>query len=130
MKYLSLIFLVLFMSLSWQFTYNKKPLGDYIHIQLQDDLKKYFSSYIKKRVPAAKSIKVKKIWTQNTKDNKIKAYFEYSFEEPQNANTTLQGSALLKRTEPKGGKDLWKMEEVMFSKNNIVFEDGIEILND
>lgn len=128
MRYLSLIFIVVLMSVSWKVIQSSEAVPETTHIDIQDDFKVMIIETLQKSLPNVKDIKFDRFWTQNLATNKIKAGFQFSFdnnvENDSPARYGIEGHATL-TYDPE--KSVWNVDGPHFLNNEITFKDGMVI---
>ena len=116
------------MYVSW--AYIKAPLliPESTHIDIQDDIKLMITDTMQKYLPGVKDFNFDRFWTENLEKDKVRADFEFSFEnseEQQNpARYGVKGYAILNFDQE---KEVWNMEGPYFSNDKIQFKDGLII---
>ena len=128
MRYLNLILLVALMGWSWSSIHKSPSTPEWIHWNLQREIKRIITHQIATKSPYTQKIEFKKLWTESLKANKVKVFFHYSYGEAptDSSQTQIQGYAILYRN-PKESSPFWTLTEVQILNNHIVFQDGITL---
>ena len=128
MRYLSLLFVLFVMYVSWSFIKAPLDIPETTHIDIQDDIKLHITDTMQKLLPDVKDFKFDRFWTQNLDKNKVKAVFEFSFENAAElvnpARYGIKGHAILNFDEE---KEAWNVEGPYFANDQIQFKDGMII---
>ncbi len=132
MKYIHLVILTLFLSLTWNLVQSDQNVSELIHAEIQDDLKVLIGNYVASQVPNVKNINFKNIWSESLSDTKVKAHFKYSFDdETENigkSGNLIDGFAILNKTdETQDGAAVWTLDEIQILNNHVTFEQGITL---
>lgn len=134
MRYLSLVFIVFLMWWSWSIIKAPALLSEDTHIGIQEDLRRVITEYIIENLPGAEDIRFERFWTQTIKENKIKATFSYSFENPPSegdhnkARIGVEGHAILNRSKEENSVyDVWNLDELYVLNNYVTFKEGVTI---
>jgi hypothetical protein len=128
MRYLSLLFFVALMGLTWSYIESTAAVPESTHIDIQDDIKLMISDTLVKSLPQVRDVRFDRFWTQNLGPNKVKATFLFSFENGAEtedpARYGIEGHAVLNFDAQNG---VWNVEGPHFVNNAITFKDGIII---
>lgn len=131
MKYISLVLILVAMSWTWSLSRHRDALDEGVHVGIQDDMKRIITEYIQENLPTAKNLRFERMWSEQIKENQVKATFVYSFEddtEETAARIEIEGYALLNR-DPKSDEkyDVWSFDELHILNNHVIFKDGIAV---
>lgn len=127
MKYLGVISFIILTAWTWNVVHSEADIGFETHSGIQEKLSALIQETIKAKKPSVTEVKIEKIWTEPLPDNKVKAYFIYSFSD-ENTRTTIQGEGLLERQPDDGsGLDRWSLTKVKTTNDAIIFEDGLVV---
>jgi len=136
MKYLSLLILISFLSVSWSMVHKTVALSEVTHQDIQKDFKRFITEYISKGIQDSKDIEFHRMWTERLTDTKVKISFTYSFKDSDKelgtTDTKITGFAILNKevTTEEGPVENWLMDELHISNNHLVFEKGIDFNSD
>jgi hypothetical protein len=129
MKYISVIFTVLFMVWTWSLA-NSQPAMDLAqHKNVERALEQVIRDSIKKEHPEVKDIIFRQLFTESLDDTtKVRAKFRYEVISPTTAQdvTTqiIEGSALLDSAD--GGQS-WTMSNLDLKSPSISYEHGLRV---
>lgn len=116
------------MYISWAFIKAPLAISESTHIDIQDDIKLMIADTVQKSLPQVKDFIFNRFWTQSLDQNKVKAVFEFSFENAAEsfdpARYGIKGYAILNFDED---NQVWNMEGPYFQNNEIQFKDGMII---
>lgn len=114
--------------LTWRASNTEAKVNVMIHADIQYDLGKIISAAIHEQLPTAGDVRFSHMYTETLSENGVKAYFQYTFTNTQNSETTnneIQGTALISR-DPKNNKQ-WVLEKIDIDGSTIEFENGLVI---
>jgi hypothetical protein len=129
MRYLGLLIILSFVSLTWHLSKleAKVPVG--IHHDIQMDLAKIITTAIQTQLPQAKNVEFKRLFSEAKTSDEVHVFFEYAFEddkEPtQGVSTGISGEAVVKRNP--ADPATWILDTVRLSESTIEFKDGIVV---
>lgn len=132
MKYLSLFLLLAILKWSWTFSHHPLDVSESVHIGIQDDLKRIIEEYIQENLPSAHDLKFKRFWSEQIKEDQVKATFAYSFaDQSEGSGSTqveIEGYAILNH-EKKGDEkfDYWNLDQLSILNNKIDFKEPLQI---
>ncbi len=128
MKYISLIVFAALMIWTWTIVHNSPDLSFETHSGIQEKLAVLISDTIKAKRPSASEILIQKIWTESIGDNKVKAFFAYTFKdigESGPITSEIKGEGILERQGDDGsGNDRWSLTKVHTTSDAIQFDDA------
>ncbi len=129
MRYLGLLIILSFISLTWHLSKleAKVPVG--IHHDIQMDLAKIITAAIQTQLPTAKNIEFKRLFSEAKDADEVHVFFEYSFEDDkqptEGISTGISGEAIVKRNVQDPAT--WVLDQVRLSESNIEFKDGLVV---
>jgi hypothetical protein len=113
---------------SWAFIETPLDIPETTHIDIQDDIKLMITDTMQKFLPQVKDFKFDRFWTQSLDKNRVKAVFEFSFENAAEvynpARYGIKGHAFLNFDEE---NEVWNVEGPFFQNDRIQFKDGMII---
>ncbi len=123
------------LSVSWTWVQNDQKVSELVHAEIQEDLQQLIATYIKKQLPNSKNIDFKNIWSETLGEGKVKAHFNYSFDDSAadagDAGVAVKGYAVLHRKPTENKKtDLWTLEEIQILNNHVTFKEGLTLTKD
>lgn len=131
MKIVSVLVFAAAMLGSWIVVHGKKPVAESVHAGIQSDLRQIIADYIQKNRPDSKNLVFQRFWTETINPNKVRALFLYSFEDKtesgEMAEVTLEGSAILNKTEETPEVITWSFDELKVLGNSVNFTEPIQI---
>ncbi|MBX3020207.1 MAG: hypothetical protein KF799_00900 [Bdellovibrionales bacterium] len=131
MKIVSVIFFALALTGTWFLAHANKPVAESVHIGIQNDLKRIITEYVQKNLPESKNLRFTKFWTETLKNDKVKAYFLYSFEdtteEGEPAEVEIDGSAILNKVDETAENSTWSFDELQILDTKVRFNEPIQI---
>lgn len=131
MKIVSVLVFAAAMVGSWILVHGQKPVSESVHAGIQSDLKQIIADYIQKNRPESKNIVFQRFWTETINPNKVKALFLYSFEDKtesgEMAEVTLEGSAILNKTNETPEMATWSFDELKILGNAVTFTEPLQI---
>ena len=115
MKSLALLILFLLFVSSWVVVQNPpgSVLSQIEHVHIQENFKMKLSERLNS------PLTFDTLWTQEKKDNQLEVYFSY-MKELEEATSSHTGTALFKKEDR-----LWKLQDVSFQDQHILFEDMV-----
>lgn len=128
MKYISLFVFTAFLIWTWNVIHNESPISFETHSGIQEKMAAIITDTIKAKRPSVSEVLIEKIWTEVISENKVKAFFIYSFKD--NSETGLvtsqiKGEGLLERQKSEDPTvDKWALTNVKTSNDNIQFDDS------
>lgn len=135
MRYINLFILVIFLSVTWSWVQKDQNVSELVHAEIQEDLQELIATYIKKQLPNSKNIDFKNIWSETLSEGKVKAHFDYSFDDTTvdvgDAGIAVKGYAVLHRKVTSNQKtDVWTLEEIQILNNHVTFKEGLTLTKD
>ncbi len=131
MKVVSVFVFAVALVASWYVVYAQMPVAETVHMGIQNDLKNIITEYVQKNLPEVKNLRFERMWTTTLKDNKVKASFMYSFEEPgtdgEPAVIEINGTAILNKVEETPEMATWNLDELRILDNKVNFTEPIQI---
>jgi hypothetical protein len=128
MRYISLLFILFLMGVSWAAMHSPSAVPETTHIDIQDDIKSMIRDTVAKAIPQVKDLKFDRFWTQSVTKDQVKAVFSFSFENAAEATDRarygISGHALLTYDAATGR---WNLKGPYFENNEITFKDGMII---
>lgn len=127
MRYLSWLFIIVLMYLSWSAANTPLRLAEGTHIDIQDDIKMMIVETMNEHLPGVQSFQFENFWTENLENGDVRAEFSFSFEnanEPDGARYGVSGYAALT---PGKTKQVWNITKLVFNQDAIQFKDGLVI---
>lgn len=128
MKYVSLVLFTIALAWTWNLVHTTSDISFETHSGIQEQLAILITDTIKAKKPTASEIVVQKIWTEVLSNDKVKAFFIYSFKDNSETgivSSEIRGNGILER---KGvtteGNDHWVLTDVHASSDAIQFEDA------
>lgn len=135
-KILSLAIFAMALVWTWKIINSQPAIEFETHASIQQKFAELIVTSIQTLKPAVKDIQIKKLWTENMADKKVKAIFVYTFSEPADANSAetvareIQGEAILTRqTSEDPSTDNWK-SEIKFLGDQLSYQEGSVITPD
>lgn len=132
MKFVSILFFVAALTLTWKIMDYEPAIAVETHTQIQTELEKVIRATIEKSRPKAQDIYFEKMWTENIAPTRVLAHFEYSFSEAAEngevVQQTVKGQAFLDRqgsADP--NEDAWALDEVTVNDATLEFTEGTVI---
>ena len=134
-RYINLIILTIMLSVTWTWVQKDQNISELVHAEIQEDLQQLIASYIKKQLPNSENIDFKNIWTETLGEGKVKAHFNYSFDdsasEAGNAGVAVKGYAVLHRKPVSAqGTDVWTLDKIQILNNHVTFKEGLTFTKD
>jgi hypothetical protein len=128
MKYVSLVLFTLALVWTWNLVHTPSDISFETHSGIQEKLAGLITDTIKAKRPSASDIVIQKIWTEVVSNEKVKAFFIYSFKDNSESGlvtSEIRGEGLLERKEPSAtGEDHWVLSKVQTSSDAIQFDDA------
>jgi hypothetical protein len=128
MKYVSLVLFTLALIWTWNLVHTPSDISFETHSGIQEKLAGLITDTIKAKRPSASDIVIQKIWTEVISNEKVKAFFIYSFKDNSESGlvtSEIRGEGLLERKEPTAnGEDHWVLSKVHTSSDAIQFDDA------
>lgn len=128
MKYVSLVLFTIALAWTWNLVHSTSDISFETHSGIQEQLAVLITDTIKAKKPTASEIVVQKIWTEVLSNDKVKAFFIYSFKDNTESGivtSEIRGNGILER---KGltpeGNDHWVLTDVHASSDAIQFDDA------
>jgi len=128
MKYVSLVLFTIALIWTWTLVHSTSDISFETHSGIQEKLAVLITDTVKAKKPTASEIVIEKIWTEVISNEKVKAFFIYSFKD--NTETGLvtseiRGEGILERKgETEDGSDHWVLTNVHASSDAIQFDDA------
>ena len=123
------LFLICLIS-TWFIFYQGSQYTEELHINLQEQLKVVITEALLQNDPTVYNIQFQKMSTQNTnKQNQIKAYFQYSFDDKDGVNISVKGHALMKKKSVNAAKNyaLWIVTDIQTQNTQLKFQKPITL---
>jgi len=130
MKYLSLIIFVVLLAATWNMIHRDPSISFETHAGIQEKLAQLIQQTVLAKRPQATEIRIQKIWTEPQSEDRVKAHFIYSFEEPDSegkkiTNQITAEGFLEKQADDGSGLDRWNLSKVQTTNDAVTFEDGL-----
>lgn len=115
---------------SWYMIHAPAAIGSETHIGIQTQMRDMILTSVAKKHPEAKNVRIVKLWTENLDTNKVRAVFQYAFDESTPGVTALQphsveGEAVLHREPSDDARlDRWALQSVKTTSDQIDFDEG------
>jgi hypothetical protein len=131
MKIVSVLLFAAALIGSWMVANRKVAVPEAMHASIQNELKGIISEYVENNVPQVKNLRFERFWTEALKNNKVRAVFSYTFEDPtgENGSTVMEisGSAILNRADETPEEVTWSLDELQIDNSRVEFEEPINI---
>ncbi len=131
MKYVSLVIFAVALAWTWSIVHNTSSITFETHSGIQERMAEFIVETVKAKRPSASEILIEKVWTEAVSNNKVKAFFVYSFKDNSESGpvtSQIRGEGILER-QPKtddaeDANDHWKLTKVQTSSDSIEFADA------
>lgn len=132
MKFVSLIIFFLLLNWTWSLANSPRTLNQDVHLGIQQDLKSLITDYIQQNLPNSQNLRFEKFWTEKLKEDQVKAFFVYSFEDENAtigaAQVGIEGYAILNRqADAQGDTQIWSMDELSILNNKVEFKEALQL---
>ncbi|PIT99249.1 MAG: hypothetical protein COT74_09580 [Bdellovibrionales bacterium CG10_big_fil_rev_8_21_14_0_10_45_34] len=128
MKFISVLFVVLVLYVSWNWSQHETEFDVSTHNQLQLELADFIQKYVRDNLPGVSNIIFHHVWTEPMTKGMVKASFEYSFDLPGNmgpaSQSVLNGFALLAPSADRSG---FILEHIEIANEKLEFKEGTTI---
>ena len=131
-RILSGVLFLLFLINTWFIFYQKPEYSEEVHINLQEQLKAIIRDTLSQKKPQAQNFQFQKMWTQATnKKNQISAHFQYSFDDEEQINISVEGHAIMNRKNLEASEqyDLWSVDHIEINNTKLEFQEPITLLS-
>ena len=131
-RILSGVLFLLFLINTWFIFYQKPEYSEEVHINLQEQLKAIIRDTLSQKKPQAQNFQFQKMWTQATnKKNQISAHFQYSFDDEEQINISVEGHAIMNRKDLEASEqyDLWSVDHIEINNTKLEFQEPITLLS-
>ncbi len=136
-KIISLIVFTAALIWSWNVIHSSSAVGFETHSAIQQKFAELIQNTIKSKKPAASTVEILKLWTENIGERKVKAIFSYKFTEPasetnkESFETVIEGEAVLYRDLSEDPTiDKWTLQSLKTTGDNVNYIDGSLITPD
>lgn len=131
MKIVSVVVFTVALIGSWILVHATNPVPESMHVGIQNDLKSIIAEYVQKNLPNSKNLHFQKFWTEAVKNDKVKATFEYSFEDESQENgstvVAIEGSAMLDKGAETASSVTWNLNSLQIKDSRVEFQEPIHI---
>ncbi len=132
MKFFGVLAFLIAMNWTWSLVHDARSISESVHLGIQDDMKKIIADYIAQNLPTSSGLQFERFWTENLKDNQVKATFVYSFEDANAevgaARVQVEGYAILnKLASSNTNYETWSFDELQILDNKVEFKDPMQI---
>lgn len=130
-KIVSVIVFGVLLVWTWNVINSSSANGFETHSSIQEKFSELIINSIQSKLPTASEIKIRRMWTENLSDKKIKVIFIYQYSEPANeaskeaTQREVRGEAVLgKEASDDPTVDHWKLESNSVVQDQIQYKDG------
>lgn len=128
MKYISLVIFAVALIWTWNVVHDSSAISFETHSGIQERMAEFLNDRIKEKKPTASEIKIEKIWTEVLANNKVRAFFIYSFSDMTESGpvkSEIKGEGILERQPEDGsGMDRWTLTKVHTTNDSIQFDEA------
>lgn len=130
MKYASLIIFAVALAWTWNIVHNTSSISFETHSGIQERLAEFITETVKAKRPTVSEVLIEKVWTEAIANNKVKAFFVYSFKDNSESGpvaSQIHGEGILQRqpkTDESDANDHWTLTEIRTNSDMIEFADA------
>lgn len=136
MKFINLVLLIVVLGYTWCWFNEDPAVPQSVHMDIQNDVKKYISDYVETHLPLASKVSFKTFYTELIDNQNMKAHFTYSFTESSLENEpttmTLTGFALLNvervdQMGPNYQEQRWKIHDIFIPTKELEYHEPLKV---